>query len=131
MRLKVNDQYEEGFLINKDKVDLFANLTGDRNPIHIDQDFASKTPFGKCIVHGILSAGFISRVIANKLPGSGTIYLSQSLNFKSPIFVGDELIVHVRVMELRDDKPVATLETICYSNGNIVIEGEAKVKYQP
>jgi len=53
------------------------------------------------------------------------------LNFKSPIFVGDELIVHVRVMELRDDKPVATLETICYSNGNIVIEGEAKVKYQP
>ena len=110
MRLKVNDQYEEGFLINKDKVDLFANLTGDRNPIHIDQDFASKTPFGKCIVHGILSAGFISRVIANKLPGSGTIYLSQSLNFKSPIFVGDELIVHVRVMELRDDKPVATLE---------------------
>ncbi|MBC6401782.1 MAG: MaoC family dehydratase [Ekhidna sp.] len=108
MRLKANDQYEEGFLINKDKVNLFANLTGDRNPIHIDQDFASKTPFGKCIVHGILSAGFISR-----------------------IFVGDELIVHVRVMELRDDKPVATLETICYSNGNIVIEGEAKVKYQP
>ncbi|MBC6401789.1 MAG: hypothetical protein GDA37_12430 [Ekhidna sp.] len=67
MRLKVNDQYEEGFLINKDKVDLFANLTGDRNPIHIDQYFASKTLFGKCIVHGILSAGFISRVIANNL----------------------------------------------------------------
>ena len=110
-------------------VDSFAEITGDNNPIHMDEKYASKTPFKKCIAHGILSAGFISSVLAKHMPGPGTVYLSQTLQFLSPVFIGDELEVSVRVKHIREDKPIANLETTCMVGSTIVVLGEAFVKY--
>lgn len=108
----------------------FAEVSGDRNPIHVDDEFASQSLFGKRIAHGMLSASLISAVLANDLPGHGSIYLGQTLKFVAPVFIGDEVTVRVTVISVRDDKPIAKLETVCVNQRNeIVIEGEATVHY--
>ncbi|MEO0082219.1 MAG: MaoC family dehydratase [candidate division WOR-3 bacterium] len=106
----------------------FAQLTGDTNPIHLDAELARRTRFGQPIVHGVLAAGLISAVIGTKLPGPGTIYLSQSLNFEAPVMIGDTITARVTVVRLRRDKPIATLETVCTNqNGRTVLRGKAVV----
>lgn len=106
----------------------FARVTGDFNPVHVDEIAAARSRFGGRIAHGMLSAGFISAAIADKLPGPSSIYLSQTLRFTLPVRIGDTITVHLRVTELIEPKRRVKLSTICRNqNGEMVIEGEALV----
>ena len=128
MALKVGDTDSLTKTITDDDIRAFADLTGDHNPVHLDDEFARGTRFGRRIAHGMLSAGLISSVLANKLPGSGTVYLSQTLTFVAPVFPGDSITARVTVTRVRDDKPIVTLETLCINQrGEPVIRGEAVV----
>ena len=104
----------------------FARLTGDDNPMHLDAEFAKSTRFGKQIAHGMLTAGLISAVLGTKLPGPGAIYLSQSLMFLKPVFIGDTITATATVVSIHESKPIVTLHTRCVNQrGETVIEGEA------
>lgn len=112
--------------ITEDDVTLFAEVTGDKNPLHLDEDFAKMTRFGGRIAHGILSAGLISAVLGTKLPGPGSIYLSQSLNFLKPVGFGDTITATVKVVRYREDKGIVILETLCTNQDDVeVLSGQA------
>lgn len=113
--------------ITETDITLFAAASGDINAVHINQEYAETTPFGGRIAHGILTAGIVSACIANKLPGVGTIYLGQTLKFKSPVRPGDTVTAIVTVKALEPQKNRVTLETICQVGGKTVLEGEATV----
>jgi 3-hydroxybutyryl-CoA dehydratase len=106
----------------------FAQLTGDRNPIHLSEHFAARTPFGKRIAHGLYTASLISAVLGTRLPGPGAIYISQTLNFRAPVKIGDTVVVTVTVRELIPEKSRAGLSCICEVDGEVVLDGEALVK---
>jgi 3-hydroxybutyryl-CoA dehydratase len=108
-------------------IDAFAGVTGDVNPVHLDDAYARTTPFGGRIAHGMLSAGYISAVLGVKLPGPGAIYLNQSLRFRRPVKIGDPVTAVVTVKALDKAKGHATLETLCVVNGKTVVEGEALI----
>lgn len=111
-------------------VTAFAGISLDVNPIHMSDKYAEGTIFGKRIVHGILTSGLISAVLANKLPGPGTIYLGQELRFTSPVYLGDDITAEVEIIEIREDKKIIKLDTTCYNqNGKKVITGLATVKF--
>lgn len=111
-------------------VTAFAGISLDVNPIHMSDKYAESTVFGKRIVHGILTSGLISAVLANKLPGPGTIYLGQELRFTRPVYLGDDITAEVEVVELREDKKIVKLNTTCYNqDGKVVISGLATVKF--
>ena len=130
MRLTIGDTASRSKVITDADIHTFADLTGDHNPIHLDDEFASQSLFGKRIAHGMLSASLISAVLANDLPGQGSIYLGQTLKFVAPVFVGDEVTARVTVIAVREDKPIVTLETVCVNQRNeVVIKGEATVHY--
>ena len=128
MTLKAGDSAEITKIIEQSDIDAFANVTGDHNPIHVDAEFAKTTRFGKRIAHGMLTASLISAVLANKLPGEGSVYLGQTLQFVAPVFPGDEITARVTVREVREDKPILKLETVCVNQRDeVVIRGEATV----
>ena len=128
MTFKVGDSAEITKTIEQSDIDAFASVTGDRNPVHVDEEFAKTTRFGKRIAHGMLTASLISAVLANKLPGEGSVYLGQTLQFVAPVFPGDEITARVTVKEIREDKPIVKLETVCMNQrGEVVIRGEATV----
>lgn len=130
MKLQVGDTASRSKVITDADIHAFADLTGDHNPIHVDDQFASKSRFGKRIAHGMLSGSLFSAVLANDLPGQGSIYLGQTLQFVAPVFVGDEVTARVTVIAVREDKPIVTLETVCVNQRNeVVIKGEATVHY--
>ena len=106
---------------------LFAGVSCDTNPVHLDDEYAAGSRFGGRIAHGMLSAGLISAAIANRLPGPGTIYLGQSLRFLAPVRPGDTVTATVTVKEINTEKRRATLTTVCTVEGIAVIEGEAQV----
>ena len=106
---------------------LFAGISTDVNPAHIDEEHAKATMCGGRIAHGMLSAGFISAVLANKLPGPGTIYLSQTLKFKAPVRPGDTVTATVTVREVNVPKNRVVLDTVCTVAGKVVIEGECQM----
>jgi 3-hydroxybutyryl-CoA dehydratase len=103
---------------------LFAGISTDVNPAHLDEEYAKGTMFGGRIAHGMLSAGFISAVLANHLPGPGTIYMSQTLKFKAPVRPGDTVRAIVTVKEVNVAKNRVILDTVCTVGGKVVIEGE-------
>ena len=106
---------------------MFAAVSTDTNPVHLNEEAAAKTPFGTRIAHGMLSAGLISAVLGTKLPGPGTVYLSQTLRFRAPVKIGDTVTAMVEVTELDAAKQRATLKTTCSVRGKLVIDGEAVV----
>jgi 3-hydroxybutyryl-CoA dehydratase len=106
----------------------FAEVTGDRNPIHLSEHFAAKTPFGTRIAHGLYTASLISAVLGTRLPGPGAVYISQTLNFRAPVKIGDTVDVTVSVAELVPEKCRARLACSCAVNGEVVLDGEAWVK---
>ncbi len=111
-------------------VTAFAGISLDVNPIHMSDGYAKNSLFGKRIVHGILTSGLISAVLANKLPGPGTIYLGQELKFTSPVYFNDDITAEVEVVELREDKKIVKLSTVCRNqDGKEVIVGLATVKF--
>ena len=106
----------------------FAGVTGDRNPIHLSQHFAAKTPFGTRIAHGLYTASLISAVLVTRLPGPCAIYVSQTLNFRAPVRIGDTVTVRVEVIELTPERCRARLACQCSVKGEVVLDGEALVK---
>ncbi len=103
----------------------FANVSGDKNPVHLDADYAAKTMFKERIAHGMLSAAYISAVFGMQMPGPGAIYMSQTLNFKAPVKIGDTVVTTVKVTELVPDKKRAKFDCVCAVNGKPVLVGEA------
>ena len=106
----------------------FAEVTGDRNPVHLSEHFAAKTPFGTRIAHGLYTASLISAVLGTRLPGPGAIYVSQTLNFRAPVKIGDTVEVKVEVAELVPERRRARLSCTCSVGGEVVLDGEALVK---
>jgi 3-hydroxybutyryl-CoA dehydratase len=114
--------------VTNEDIVTFADVVGDHNPVHLNDEYAKTTRFGRRIAHGILGAGLISAVIGTKLPGPGTIYLSQTLKFMAPVYPGDTITAKVTVTKIREDKGIITLNTICFNQEQKnVIEGEAVV----
>jgi 3-hydroxybutyryl-CoA dehydratase len=104
----------------------FSGVSGDTNPMHLNEEFAQHTQFGHCIVHGMLTASLLSNVIGNQLPGPGCIYLNQSLKFTAPVYVGDTVYATATVIELLERRRVK-LKTQCLVGEKVVIDGEALV----
>lgn len=128
MNYKVGDTASITKTISDADIRAFANVTGDNNPVHLDEEFGKRSRFGARIAHGMLTASLISAVLANKLPGEGSVYLGQTLKFVAPVFPGDEVTARVTVTEVREDKPILKLETVCLNQkGETVIRGEATV----
>ncbi|MDW8302592.1 MAG: MaoC family dehydratase [Bacteroidia bacterium] len=112
-----------------DDVKQFAEVSGDDNPIHLDPEYASKTPFKRNIVHGALTSSLFSTILGTIFPGEGTIYMSQCTKFVKPVYVGDTITAEVEVTKIEGAKKILFLATRCYNQNNeLVAEGEAKVK---
>lgn len=110
----------------------FARLSGDYNPIHIDPEFAKNTVFGQRIVHGVLVSSLFSNLLAEKVPGKGSIYLGQTFKFKKPVFFDQSITASVEVINVREDKPIVTMSTICKNEqGEELISGEAVLMFNP
>ena len=118
-------EVSEKIIITNDMVHKFAEVSGDRNPIHIDDEYASKTIFGKRIVHGMLLSSLFSKMIAETYPGKGSIYLNQSLNFKNPCYINDEVVVTIKLLNEIDGK--YTLRTTIHRDDIILVHGDALV----
>lgn len=108
-------------------IEAFAAVSGDDNPVHLDDAYAQGTPFGGRIAHGMLSAAYVSAVLGTRLPGPGAIYLSQSLRFRRPVRIGDEVTARVTVKALDEKRGHVTLDTVCLVAGKTVLDGEALV----
>jgi 3-hydroxybutyryl-CoA dehydratase len=104
---------------------MFAGISGDTNPVHLDQNFAAQTMFGDRIAHGMLSASFVSTVFGTKLPGPGCIYVSQNLRFKAAVRVGDTVTARVTISEINSQKRRVVFDTVCSVGDKIVIDGDA------
>jgi len=127
MRFQVGDKASMAKTVSETDVYLFAGITGDLNPAHVNEAWAKTTKFGGRIAHGMISAGFISAVLAMKLPGPGTIYLGQTLKFTAPVRIGDTVTAEVEVIEIIDGKRLRLRTTATNQDGTVVVEGEALV----
>jgi 3-hydroxybutyryl-CoA dehydratase len=115
-------------LIDDKLVRAFAEVTGDRNPLHLDDETASKSRFGRRVAHGAILFGIISKVFGTEMPGAGTVYLSQVLNFKLPVFIGDTVTLEAKIVEILP-KSIARISTVIKKQtGEVVMDGEAQVK---
>jgi acyl dehydratase len=130
--IDIGQEYREEFVFNQQQVNEFARVTGDTNPLHYDAEYASTTPFKKPIMHGMIGAGIISRIFGIKFPGEGTVYLSQHLDFKRPMFVDVVYEAVVKVKEVNREKHVATFSTeiIEKATGKVCTSGDAQVMHK-
>jgi len=124
---KIGDKFLKTRLITDEMIGAFAKVSGDHNPVHLNDEYAAKTIFGKRIAHGFLVGSLISAVLGNDYPGVGTIYLSQRMKFLHPVYIEDEITIKVEIIEIpKEDRLL--LRTSCVNqHKNIVIEGEALV----
>ncbi|HBO81330.1 MAG TPA: (R)-hydratase [Cupriavidus sp.] len=113
--------------ITETDIELFATASGDNNAIHLDEDFAKTTPFGGRIAHGMLTASVISAALASRLPGPGSIYLSQNLRFRAPVKPGETVHVTVTVTDLQPEKRRVALSTVCMVQDKVVVDGDALI----
>ena len=128
MDITIGDSFSTSREITDELIRKFAELSGDYNPIHLDEEFASKTRFGKRIAHGMLIGAFISAVLGNGFKGYTGIYLSQTMKFTNPVFIGDTVTITSTVTHIREDKKIITLENICRnSNGKTLVTGESAI----
>ena len=123
--LAVGQSAERSFSVTDARVRAFAEVSEDRNPVHLDEAYAAKTLFRGRVAHGMLLGGFISAVLGDNLPGPGSIYLGQTLEFLHPVRIGDQ--VKVKVTVIAADRARATLETLCFVSDVVVAKGEATV----
>jgi len=127
-KLNIGDTAEFAKTVSESDIYLYAGITGDFNPAHMNEEYAKKTFFKTRIAHGMLSAGFISTVIGNELPGTGSIYVKQDLRFLAPVRIGDTITARVEVIEIMDGKNRVRLKTVCVNQeGTQVLDGEAIV----
>ena len=127
--LMVGDRSSIEKTFTEEDVQNFSLLSLDKNPVHLDPDFATQSIFGKRVVHGMLVASLFSAILGTSLPGEGSIYLRQTLNFLAPVYLGDRITASVEIAAIRSDKPIITLRTTAIKDdGTTVIDGEAVVK---
>jgi len=133
LSVKIGDRAEFEKTVTAQDVELFAQVSGDTNPLHRDPDYAAKTRFGECIAHGMLTAGFISAVLGTKLaPDCCAVYLSQTLRFLRPVKIGDTVKAVAEVKGIELEKRIFTIETNCFNqNGEAVVKGEAVILLDP
>jgi len=130
IKIEVGNKYTLKRSFSIEDVKSFAKISNDYNPIHLEEDYASKSIFKKRIVHGTLLIGVIGSILGTKLPGMGTIYLGHVIKFIKPVFIDDEILFEVEVISKREDKPIYTLSTICKNcKDEQVIKGEAVVLF--
>lgn len=125
--LTVGQSAEMSRVVGAADIEAFAEVSGDNNPVHLDEAYARATAFGERIAHGMLGASYISAILGTRLPGPGAIYLSQNLRFRRPVKIGDLVVARATITELDEAKGRATLATVCEVGGKSVIEGEAVV----
>ena len=125
--LEVGMKATTNMVITGEKIDVFAELTGDKNPIHVDEEFAKTTMFGKRIAHGALSASLISAVLGNDLPGPGAVFVELNLRFRRPAFIGDDVIAVAEVAEINERNGRVKMKCYCEVNGKQICRGDAGV----
>jgi 3-hydroxybutyryl-CoA dehydratase len=125
--LAVGQSAEATHVVGEHDLEAFAAVSGDTNPVHLDEAYAQGTSFGGRIAHGMLSAAYVSAVLGTQLPGPGAIYLSQSLRFRRPVRIGDEVTARATVTALEEKRGHVTLATVCLVGGKTVMDGEALV----
>lgn len=125
--IKVGMSAQRRNVVTREHIAAFADVSGDRNPVHLDDAFAATTRFKGVIAHGMLSAGFISALLGNDLPGLGTVYMGQSLSFRLPVRPGDEVVTTATVKEIIPEKRRVVLTTVCTVGDKVVLDGEALV----
>ena len=125
--LAIGQSAERRRVVTAADLDAFAAVTGDDKPVHLDEAYAATTPFGGRIAHGMLGAGYISAVLGTQLPGPGAIYVSQTLFFRRPVRIGDEVTARATVSAIDERRGRVTLATVCEVGGKPVVEGEAVV----
>jgi len=132
MTLKIGDVFSTTKQITDTVVRAFAELSGDYNPIHLDDEFAATTQFGRRIAHGMISGALISAVLGYEFKERKVVYLSQTMKFIAPVFIDDTVTATATVTHIRADKPIITIETVCTNqNGAAVVTGEGKIMLLP
>lgn len=132
MDLKIGDTFSMERHVTDELIRKFADVSGDYNPIHLDEDFAKTTRFGRRIAHGMLSGAFISAVLGYEFKERKIVYLSQSMKFTAPVYIDDTVTATATVTNIREDKGIVTLETVCTNqNGGTLVKGEAVVMVLP
>jgi len=127
----MGQSYSERFLITERMVKEFSELTGDKNPVHLDEDYARSTRFGKRICHGMLAASFISKVLGMNFPGPGTILVKQQLKYRSPVYIDEWIEVQVRIAQVILDRKRLVLDTnVLKEDGTVAIEGICEVLFE-
>jgi acyl dehydratase len=130
--VKIGDKFSTERHVTDEVVRKFAELSGDYNPIHLDEEFAKTTRFGRRIAHGMLSGAFISAVLGYEFRERKIVYLSQTMKFTAPVFIGDTVTATGTVTHIREDKGIVTLETVCTNqDGETLVKGEAVVMILP
>jgi len=128
MNVEVGQRAQRARVVQERDIELFTELTGDRNPLHYDEAAAARSRFGGIIVQGGVTSGLLNAVVAEDLPGPGSVFLHVDWSFRAPVKPGDELTAEVEVLETRDDKPITKLRTtITNQEGTVVLDGEALV----
>lgn len=128
----VGDRASRTRTVRREDIELFTELTGDRNPLHYDEAAAGRSRFGGIIVQGGVTSGLLNAVVAEDLPGPGSVFLHADWSFKAPVRPGDELTAEVEVLEAREDKPITRLRTtITTGEGTVVLDGTALVWTEP
>lgn len=125
--LSIGMSHETFHTITEKDIELFAEVSGDFNPLHMDDAFAKQTPFGQRIAHGALTASYISGILGNNLPGPGSIFTGLSMRFRRPVFIGSQVTVRAEVSELQPRGNRVTLKVTCMVDGKAAISGEAHV----
>jgi 3-hydroxybutyryl-CoA dehydratase len=132
MDLKIGDKFAISKQITDAVVRAFAELSGDYNPIHLDDVFAEQTQFKKRIAHGMISGALISAVLGNEFKDKKIVYLSQTMRFIAPVYIDDTITATATIINIREDKPVVTIETVCTNQtGGKVVTGEGKIMILP
>ena len=132
MDLKIGDKFSKDRKVTDELVRKFAEVSGDYNPLHLDEEFAKTTRFGRRIAHGMLSGAFISAVLGFEFRERKIVYLSQTMKFVAPVFIDDTVTATGTVIRIREDKGIVVLETVCTNqNGEILVKGEAVVMILP
>lgn len=128
MLIKIGDSFSKSRLVTDELIRAFADVSGDFNPIHLDEEFAKTTRFGRRIAHGMLSGAFISAVLGSEFSERKIVYLSQTMRFTAPVFISDTVTVTSTVKHIREDKGIVTLDTTCTNqNGETLVTGESKI----
>jgi acyl dehydratase len=126
MNVHVGQRAQRQLTLTADHVEAFAQISGDRNPLHFDEAFAARTAFGRLVVQGGLTTGLLHALVAMDMPGPGTVFLSQNWKFTAPVFIGDTITAEAEVLKVHEKKPVTQLRVqVVRTDGEVVLEGEA------